>query len=168
MSSDGGAAPQSWHQQTDFLPLESEVWRAGSERGAAASSTGGREPQAEAYGRRAGTGHRRIQGGVNKNVVSPLAKREDVAVFRFSAGYSERHACGQLEMFRAMLRYRSPESRFAEANDRSRDRLRELAGDRRRWGYWWLHVLLKREGWTVEAANESKLDRNPSAPTSPD
>jgi putative transposase len=45
-----------------------------------------------------------------------------------------------------MLRYRRRETRFAGANERLRGRLRELAEDRRRWGYRRLHVLLKREG----------------------
>ena len=34
--------------------------------------------------------------------------------------------------------------RFSEANERLRVRLRELAEERRRWGYRRLHVLLKR------------------------
>lgn len=50
-----------------------------------------------------------------------------------------------------MLRYRRRETRFAEASDRLRVRLRELAEDRRRWGYRRLHVLLKREGWIVNS-----------------
>jgi len=82
-------------------------------------------------------------------VVSPQARREAVAVFRAAADCSERHACGQLEVLRAMLRYRRRETRFAEANQRLRVRLRELAEDRRRWGYRRLHVLLQREGWRV-------------------
>jgi putative transposase len=48
-----------------------------------------------------------------------------------------------------MLRYRARGSRWAEANDRLKIRLRELAEERRRWGYRRLHVLLRREGWTV-------------------
>ena len=134
-----------------FLPLEGEVRRAGSERGAAAPATGRREPQAEAVGGRAGAGHRRLQGGAIKKVVSPQARREAVEVFRAATECSERHACGQLEVLRAMLRYRRRETRFAEANDRLRVRLRELAEDRRRWGYRRLHVLLKREGWMVNS-----------------
>ena len=43
------------------------------------------------------------------------------------------------------------ETRFAEANGRLRVRLRDLAEDRRRWGYRRLHVLLQREGWTVNS-----------------
>jgi len=53
---------------------------------------------------------------------------------------------GNWGVLRAMLRYPRREARFPEANDRLRVRLRELAEDRRRWGYRRLHVLLKREG----------------------
>ena len=84
-------------------------------------------------------------------MVSPQARREAVAVFRAAADCSERHACGQLEVLRAMLRYRRRETRFVGANERLRVRLRELAEDRRRWGYRRLHVLLKREGWMVNS-----------------
>jgi putative transposase len=54
-----------------------------------------------------------------------------------------------MEIVRAMVRYRPRDSRFTEANERLRIRLRELAEDRRRWGYRRLHILLKREGWKV-------------------
>jgi putative transposase len=72
-----------------------------------------------------------------------------VKVFRAATDCSERHACGGLEVWRAMLRYRARGPRLAEANDRLKIRLRELAEERRRWGYRRLHVLLQREGWTV-------------------
>jgi putative transposase len=75
-------------------------------------------------------------------VASPQARREAVAVFRAAADCSERHACGQLEVLRAMLRYRRRETRFAGANERLRVRLRGLAEDRRSCGYRRLHVLL--------------------------
>ena len=39
-------------------------------------------------------------------MVSPQARREAVKVFRAAAECSERHACGRLEVLRAMLRYR--------------------------------------------------------------
>src|SRR5258708_35625749 len=56
-----------------------------------------------------------------------------------------------MEIVRAMVRYRPRGTRFAEANQRLRVRLRELAEDRRRWGYRRLHVLLEREGWKVNS-----------------
>jgi putative transposase len=80
-----------------------------------------------------------------------------VKVFRAATERSERHACGQLEVLRAMLRYRPRGPRFAEANDRLRVRLRELAEDRRRWGYRRLHILLKREGWTVNSKRVHRI-----------
>ena len=72
-------------------------------------------------------------------------------IFRAAAECSERRACGQLEVLRAMVRYRQRASRFAEANERLRVRLRELAEQRRRWGYRRLHILLEREGWQVNS-----------------
>lgn len=72
-------------------------------------------------------------------------------VFRAATECSERHACGGLEVLRALFRYRARGPRFAEANDRLKVRLRELAEERRRWGYRRLHVLLQREGWTVNS-----------------
>lgn len=72
-------------------------------------------------------------------------------IFCAAAQCSERHACGQLEVLRAMVRYQRRESRFSQANERLRLRLRELAEERRRWGYRRLHILLEREGWTVNS-----------------
>jgi len=39
-----------------------------------------------------------------------------VPIFRAAAECSERHACGQMEIVRAMVRYRPRATRFAEAN----------------------------------------------------
>jgi putative transposase len=54
-----------------------------------------------------------------------------------------------MAVLRALRRYRSRETGYAESNERLRCRLRELAEERRRWGYRRLHVLLQREGWVV-------------------
>lgn len=82
-------------------------------------------------------------------MVGPQARREAVPVFRAAAECSERHACGQLEVCRALVRYSRRATRFALANEQLRVRLRELADQRGRWGYRRLHVLLRREGWVV-------------------
>ena len=82
-------------------------------------------------------------------MVGPQAKRAAVRVFREATQCSERHVCGQMEIVRATVRYRARGSRFREANERLRTRLRQLAEERRRWGYRRLQVLLKREGWKV-------------------
>ena len=72
-------------------------------------------------------------------------------MFREATKCSERRACGQMEIVRAMVRYRLRANRFAVANEKLRMRLRELAEQRRRWGYRRLHILLKREGWKVNS-----------------
>jgi putative transposase len=84
-------------------------------------------------------------------MVGPQAEREAVQVFREATVCSERHACGRMEIVRAMVRYQRRASRFTAANEKLRTRLRELAEQRRRWGYRRLHVLLKREGWKVNS-----------------
>ncbi len=74
-------------------------------------------------------------------MVGPQAKREAVGVVREEAGLSERHACGLIGMHRGSWRYRR-----REQNDTAlRTRLRELAGERPRFGYRRLWVFLRRE-----------------------
>lgn len=63
----------------------------------------------------------------------PVGRREAVTMFGAVADCSERHACGQLEVLRAMARYRPLQSRQSEANGCLRTRLRQLAKQRRRW-----------------------------------
>jgi hypothetical protein len=46
-------------------------------------------------------------------VVGPQAKREAVKIFCTAVDCSERHACGRLEVLRAMVRYRPRQSRYA-------------------------------------------------------
>ena len=58
---------------------------------------------------------------------------------------SQRRACGLMELYRATCRYR----RRRCEDPRLRQRLRELAEVRRRFGYRRLQVLLGREGWQV-------------------
>jgi putative transposase len=72
-------------------------------------------------------------------------RREVVLVMQVEVELSQRRACGLMEMHRGTCRYRRrrPEDR------RLRVRLRELAEERRRFGYRRLQVLLVREGWQV-------------------
>jgi putative transposase len=64
---------------------------------------------------------------------------------RTFAGVSERRACRFLGHALSSQRYRS----VRPAQEPLRERLRELATERVRWGYRRLHVLLKREGLVV-------------------
>jgi putative transposase len=70
-------------------------------------------------------------------MVTPAAKREAVGHLRSAFEVSERRACTVTGADRTSVRYRS-----SRADDEPiRVRLRELAAERRRFGYRRLHVL---------------------------
>ena len=85
-------------------------------------------------------------------MVTPAAKREAVAHLRTAFDMSERRACRSISCVRMTVRYRSRRP----SDDDLRQRLRALAHERRRFGYRRLHVLLRREGFTV---NHKRLFR---------
>jgi putative transposase len=75
-------------------------------------------------------------------MVRPAAKREAVAHLRGVLEMSERRACSLVAADRKMIRYRS--RRPPDMGLRAR--LRELANQRRRFGYRRLYILLRDEG----------------------
>jgi putative transposase len=85
-------------------------------------------------------------------VVTPVARREAVAHARAAFDISERRACTILGFDRTSVRYRGSRGDDADL----RGRLRELAGQRRRFGWRRLLLLLAREGITP---NHKKLRR---------
>jgi putative transposase len=68
---------------------------------------------------------------------------------------AERRACGLASLSRSTARYRPRRSGDQEL----REKLREKAAERRRFGYRRLHVLLRREGWTVNHKRVYRLYR---------
>lgn len=62
-------------------------------------------------------------------------------VARDQSGVSERHACGLVQIHRGSARYR----KRSHDDQPLRQRLRELAAERKRFGYRRLHALLRRE-----------------------
>ncbi|NEW90003.1 IS3 family transposase [Rhodopseudomonas sp. WA056] len=77
-----------------------------------------------------------------KKMVGPAAKREAVVHLQTVMDLSERRACQIVGADRKMVRYRSQRPPDTEL----RARLRDLANERRRFGYRRLFVLLRREG----------------------
>lgn len=75
-------------------------------------------------------------------MVGPVAKRAGVAHLRAVMGLSERRACLIVGADRTMVRYRCRRPPDTEL----RGRLRQLANERRRFGYRRLFILLRREG----------------------
>lgn len=76
-------------------------------------------------------------------MVGPRAQVEAVAVARAAVSISERRACGLLLVMRGTCRYQA----VSRTEDEPlRQRVRELAMERRRFGYRRLHAMLRREG----------------------
>ncbi len=75
-------------------------------------------------------------------MVTPVVKREAVAHLKAQFGLSERRACQIAWADRKTIRYQSRRAPDTEL----RGRLRDLANERRRFGYRRLFVLLRREG----------------------
>src|SRR5450755_678740 len=139
------AVPSARDREGVFLPMEEQVRRVGVERGETAEAAGGRKPAAQAHRGRASGGHPGVEGGGRKKVVSPQTRREAVLVMQVEVELSQRRACGLMELYRATCRYQKRRSQ----DQPLRVRLRELAEERRRFGYRRLQVLLEREGWQV-------------------
>jgi len=79
-----------------------------------------------------------------------------VGVMREAQGLSERRACRLVGMARTSCRY---EAQRQGQEEKLKLRLRTLAGERRRFGYRRLVVLLRREGWAVNHKRVYRLYR---------
>jgi len=80
-----------------------------------------------------------------KKVVKPARRREMVRHYQDVFDVSERRSCRAMGFGRASHRYQS----CGDQQRTLRQRLKELAAARVRYGYRRLHVLLQREGWTI-------------------
>lgn len=85
--------------------------------------------------------------------MTPSCRRDVVTLLRTAYRVSERKACGAMGFCRATQRYVSR----AASQSELRLRLKELAHTRVRYGYRRLHVLLRREGWAVNAKRIYRL-----------
>lgn len=85
-------------------------------------------------------------------MVTPGAKREAVAHACVAHGVSQRRACEALSVDRSSVRYTS-----SRADDREvREAMRHVASERRRFGYRRIHLMLERQGLSM---NMKKLRR---------
>jgi putative transposase len=78
-------------------------------------------------------------------VVRPAGKRAVVLHLVEAHGLSERRACRLAHLNLSTWQYRARR----QAQSTLRERLKELASQRRRFGYRRLHALLRREGWRI-------------------
>jgi putative transposase len=85
--------------------------------------------------------------------VRPRARRELAEWAGQAHQISQRRAAGLIPVNRATLRY----EHRRDPQEQLRIRLRELAGSRVRYGYRRLTVMLRREGWEVDAKRIYRL-----------
>ena len=85
----------------------------------------------------------------------PARRRAVVDHLRAAWRVSARRACAVLKAPRSSHHYRARRDAQAEL----RSRIREIAAARVRYGYRRIHVLLKREGWMVNAKRVWRLYR---------
>jgi putative transposase len=88
--------------------------------------------------------------------VTPAARRQAVAVAQQEHGLSRRRACRLIGISRSLV---EREPKRARDHERLRERLRALAGERRRFGYRRLHELLRRESFMVNHELVERLYR---------
>jgi len=88
-------------------------------------------------------------------VVTPTERRAVITFWKNDLGMSERWACALMGIARSSVRYRPAPDR----NVTVRARLRELAEERRRFGYRRLHVLLHRESFRINHKRVQRLYR---------
>jgi putative transposase len=88
-------------------------------------------------------------------MVTPAAKREAVAHLQALLDVSERRACRVIAADRTVIRYQSRRGGDGEL----REKLRELAQERRRFGYRRLHILLRRDGVLINRKKTQRLYR---------
>ena len=85
--------------------------------------------------------------------MTPSCRRSVVGHLRSAYGLSERRALKATSFNRSSQRYRSR----CDAQTALRMRLKELAASRVRYGYRRLHVLLRREGWSINVKRVHRL-----------
>lgn len=82
-------------------------------------------------------------------------RRRVVREVQAARGISERRAIRYTGFPRSTIRYRSER----DPQEELRSRIKALAGQRPRWGYRRIHVLLRREGWPVNRKRVQRLYR---------
>jgi putative transposase len=88
-------------------------------------------------------------------MVGPQVRRQAVDVLREERGFGITRACGLAGISRSLYGYRSRRPVPAGL----RERISELAGEKRRYGYRRIHILLRREGWKVNRKRTYRLYR---------
>jgi putative transposase len=88
-------------------------------------------------------------------MVSPQVKREAVMALMNERSFGVTRACGLVQISVSLYRYRSRRADCAQL----RERICDIAAVKRRYGYRRVHILLRREGWSVNRKLTYRLYR---------
>lgn len=88
-------------------------------------------------------------------MVGPQAKREAVGILMNERQLGITRACGLVGISRSLCRYESRRP----SDEGVRTRMLEIAGQKRRYGYQRIHVLLRREGFEINHKRTLRLYR---------
>ena len=135
-----------------FYKWRSRIRRDGGLRRPQAEGARGREPQAEEAAGGVDAGCLDAEGDARKKLLTPSLRRRAVTWAIQEKSYSQRRACGLVGLHPKTYRYASTRPDDA----RLRAKLRELASQRRRFGYRRLGLMLERQGIKL---NPKKLYR---------
>ena len=139
-----GSMPQDWHFRSDVFQLEAKVFRAWNSRAQKAAATRRREQPLEASGRRSDFRQADASGHFEKKVLRTRQRRELIKKLIDEYRVSIRRAC-HICLTARSLHYFNPQG---PRDDRAiRQRIKEIAETRVRYGIARIHVLLRREGW---------------------
>ena len=103
----------------------------------------------------AGVGQLGTQGVAVKKLLKPKARRIAASYAMEGIGLSERRACLLSGVSPSVYRYEAKRGN----DDELRTRMRELAGERKRFGSPRLHIMLKREGLVVNHKRTERIYR---------
>jgi putative transposase len=141
--------------EATLLQLAQEVRRFDAVGDEAAAPARGREQQPKEDRRRSIARQGDVAGRHPPKTLKPARKRQMVDHARSTWRVSIRRACRALPVDRSTYHYRSRRAGQAQLTER----IREIAATRVRYGYRRIHVLLRREGWKVNAKRIYRLYR---------
>lgn len=139
----------------DVLSLKEAIWESAGRSGAAIKAATRRKCAAEAGGSGVDAGQGDAAGCAIKKIVKPSRRRTGVEYWCGGNGISQRRACKLARLARSTKRYCSRK----DTQTALRQRLREIAQARVRYGYRKIRVLLNREGWKVGKKRVYRLYR---------
>ena len=118
-----------------------------------AQGAGRREPAAEEAPCGVDAGRIDAQGDARKKLLTPSLRKRAVTWAVREKGYSQRRACGLVGLHPKTYRYASKRT----GDEGLRAKLRELASQRRRFGYRRLGLMLERQGIQLSPKKRYRL-----------